>query len=108
MPHYRITLKLEGKNVQEFIIDDPRSQIDFVYLDYRKRVYQKNGAGRVVYFDLVMLAEESLKHLEDREEVFNEKNNFGLPENTITKKKLPNKSHSSPTMSLGERAKDNR
>lgn len=36
------------------------TQIDFVYLDYRKRVYQKNGAGRVTYFDLVMLAEESL------------------------------------------------
>ena len=103
-----MTIKLEDKNVQEFIIDDPRTQIDFVYLDYRKRVYQKNGAGRVIYFDLVMLAEESLKHLEDREEVFNEKNNFGLPENTIPKKKLPNKSHSSPTMNLGERVKDNR
>ena len=102
-----MTIKLEDKNVQEFIIDDPRSQIDFVYLDYCKRVYQKNGAGRVIYFDLVMLAEESLKHLEDREEVFNEKNNFGSPENTIPKKKLPNKSHSSPTMNLGERAKDN-
>ena len=55
-----------------------------------------------------MLAEESLKHIEDRKEVFNEKNNFGLSENIITKKKLPNKSHSSPTMNLGERAKDNR
>ena len=103
-----MTIKLEAKNVQEFIIDDPRSQIDFVYLDYRKRVRDKNGAGRVIYFDLVMLAEESLKHLEDREEVFNEKNNFGLPEIIILKKKLPNKSHSSPTMNLGERTKDNR
>ena len=102
-----MTIKLEDKIVQEFIIDDPRSQIDFVYLDYRKRVRDKNGAGRVIYFDLVMLAEESLKHLEDREEVFNEKNNFGSPEKTIPKKKLPNKSHSSPTMNLGERAKDN-
>ena len=99
---------MENKNVQEFIINDPRTQIDFVYLDYRKRVYQKNGAGRVIYFDLVMLAEESLKHLEDRKEVFNEKKYFGLSENTIPKKKLPNKSHTSPTMNLGERAKDNR
>ena len=103
-----MTIKLEDKKVQEFIIDDPRTQIDFVYLDYRKRVYQKNGAGRVTYFDLVMLAEESMKRQEDREEVFNEKNNFGLPEIPFPKKKLPDQRHNSPKMTLGERAKYNR
>ena len=103
-----MTIKLEDKNVKEFIIDDPRTQIDFVYLDYRKRVYQKNGAGRVIYFDLVMLAEESLNHVEDRKEVFNEQNNFGLPGDTISNKNAPNKRHDSPKMSLGERAKYNR
>ena len=106
-----MTIKLENKKVQEFIIDDPRNQIDFVYLDYRKRVYQKNGAGRVTYFDMVMLAEESLNHLEDRKEVFNEQNNFGLPETTISNKsnkKEPDQRKIIPIMSLGERSKYNR
>ena len=111
MPHYRMTIKLENKNVKEFIIEDPRNQIDFVYLDYRKRVYKKNGAGRVTYFDMVMLAEESLNHLEDRKEVFNEQNNFGLPEITISNKsnkKVPDERKIIPILSLGERAKYNR
>ena len=103
-----MTIKLEQKNVQEFIIEDPRTQIDFVYLDYRKRVYQKNGAGRVIYFDLVMLADESLKHQEDREEVFNEKNNFGLSEITIQKKNPSKERTIVPKMTLAERAKLNR
>ena len=114
MPHYRITIKLENKNVQEFIIEDSRTQIDFVYLDYRKRVYQKNGAGRVTYFDLVMLSEESLKHQEDRKEVFNEQNNFGLKDSTIANKnstipknKAPRPSEYQPQMTLAERAKLN-
>lgn len=107
MPHYRMTIKLENKNVQELIIEDSRTQIDFVYLDYRKRVRQKNGAGRVIYFDLVMLAEESIKHLEDREEVFNEKNNFGLREATTPKKKSQRKNHNPPAITLGDRVKDN-
>ena len=105
MPHYRLTIKLENKNVKEFIIDDPRTQIDFVYLDYRKRVYQKNGAGRVTYFDLVMLAEESLNHLEDRKEVFNESNNFGLTNITFLNKKTPNQRREIPNLSPGERVK---
>jgi hypothetical protein len=115
MPHYRMTIKLENKNVQEFIIEDPRNQIEFVYLEYRKRVYQKNGAGRVTYFDLVMLAEESLKHQEDRKEVFNEQNNFGLTDSTkankdytISRKKAPRPDGYKPQMTLGERAKYNR
>ena len=107
MPHYRVTIKLENKNVKEFIIDDPRSQIDFVYLDYRKRVYQKNDAGRVAYFDLVMLAEESLNHQEDRKEVFNEPNNFGLSDITFSNKKAPNQRRDIPNLSLEERAKKN-
>lgn len=70
MPHYRITIKLENKPGQEYLIEDPGNQINFVYEDYRNRVHKKNGAGRVIYFDLVMLADESVKHLEDRKEVF--------------------------------------
>jgi len=80
MPHYRLTIKLENKDVKEYIIEDERKQIEFVYQDYRQRVRQKNGAGRVIYFDLVMLAEESLNHLEDRKEVYNQRNNFGIGE----------------------------
>lgn len=80
MPHYRIHIKLEGKDVQEFTIEDPRNAIDFVYLDYKKRVNAKNGTGRVIYFDLVMIAEASLAHQEDREEVFNPGNNYGVKE----------------------------
>jgi hypothetical protein len=102
MPHYRLTIKLENKEVKEYIIEDERKQIDFVYLDYRKRVYDKNGAGRVIYFDLVMLAEESLNHLEDRREVFNEENNFRVPEMTDKKFK---RNPPTPKMTLGERAK---
>jgi hypothetical protein len=52
-------------------------------------VYNKNEAGRVrvVYFDLVMLADESLKHQEDRKEAFNEKNNFGITNSSIEKRR---------------------
>lgn len=108
MPKYRITIKLENKNVQEYIIEDERNQIDFVYLDYRKRVYQKNGAGRVTYFDLVMLADESLKHLEDRKEVFNEQNNFGITEVEVSNYNKSSRNKVAPTMTLAERAKKNR
>lgn len=107
MPHYRMTIKLEDKNVQEFIIDDTRIQIDFVYLDYRRRVREKNGTDRVIYFDLVMLADESLKHLEDREEVYNEKNNFGLAEINFPGK-LSHQRLNEPKMTPGEKAKYNR
>jgi hypothetical protein len=102
MPHYRLTIKLENKDVKEYIIEDPRKEIDFVYLDYRKRVHQKNGAGRVIYFDIVMIAEESLNHLEDRKEVFNEQNNFRVPEIPVPKKF---KREPAKLMTLGERAK---
>ena len=115
MPHYRITIKLENKNVQEFIIQDSRTQIDFVFLDYRKRVYLKNGAGRVIYFDLVMLADESVKHQDDRKEVYNEQNNFGLTDSkiankdyTISRKKAPRRTLYEPQMTLAERAKLNK
>ncbi len=108
MPHYRITIKLENKNVQEFIIEDSRTQIDFVYLDYRKRVYQKNGAGRVTYFDLVMLADESVKHQEDREEVYNQKNNYGIDKTVYPKPKSRAEMFDYPKLTLGEKAKLNR
>ena len=78
MPFYRLHIKLDGEKVREFTIEDPRKDIDFVYLDYKKRVNAKNGTGRVIYFDLVMIADVSLTHQEDREEVFNPQNNYGV------------------------------
>lgn len=108
MPHYRITIKLENKPVQEYVIEDSRSQIDFVYLDYRNRVHKKNGAGSVIYFDLVMLAEEAIKHLEDREEVFNQKNNFGISDFQSFKKKKQKGTFDKPQTTLEERIKNNR
>ena len=77
MPHYRINIKLEQEAVKEYLIEDDRREVDLVYNDYRKRVFDKNGAGRVVYFDLVMISAESLQHLEDRMEVYNPANDFG-------------------------------
>lgn len=107
MPHYRINIKLEQEPVREFVIEDFRKDIDMVYLDYRRRVYEKNGAGRVTYFDLVMIATESIKHLEDRKEVFHEKNDYGiLPHKPIPKedtKKRRNRFGEGTT--LGERAR---
>ncbi|MGN6802558.1 MAG: hypothetical protein ACTHJN_11695 [Ginsengibacter sp.] len=104
MPHYRITIKLENEDVKEYIIEDERKQIDFVYLDYRTRVRRKNGAGRVQYFDCVMLAEERVKNQEDRLEVYNPGNNFGVNEVSFRKPKEPHKVRHEPTMTLGERA----
>lgn len=77
MPHYRINIKLEQEPVKEYLIEDERREVDLVYNDYRRRVRDKNGAGRVTYFDLVMVAAESLQHLGDRKEVYNEQNDFG-------------------------------
>lgn len=105
MPHYRITIKLENKPVQEFLIEDPRIQIDFVYQEYRNRIFKKNGAGRVIYFDCVMLADESIKHLEDRKEVFNESNNFGIPASMLFKREKPKKKETGSMITLAERAK---
>lgn len=54
-----------------------------------------------------MIAEESLKHLEDRKEVFNEQNDFGLNDFTISNIKNPiHKRIYIPKPSLGERAKN--
>ena len=55
-----------------------------------------------------MLADESVKHQEDREEVYNPKNNFGLAEIIFPKKKSRDEGQRSPQMTLGERAKLNR
>lgn len=92
MPHYRINIKLENDQMREYVIDDFRKDIDIVYLDFRRRTYEKNGAGRVTYFDLVMIAEESLKHQEERIEVLNPSNDIGIinsqsPQNRYSKKK---------------------
>lgn len=106
MPFYRLHIKLDGKEVREFIIEDPRKDIEYVYLDYKKRVNAKNGTGRVIYFDLVMIAKISLTYQEDREEVFNPKNNYGLKpvKKVVPWRKKPRKSYDSgPT--LGERVK---
>jgi hypothetical protein len=105
MPHYRINIKLEKGPVKEYIIEDGRKEIDLVYNSYKSRVYEKNGAGRVTYFDLVMIAKQSLKHLEDRKEVFHEGNDFGLNDTgTIVKPATGKKEHNlNPT--LGERVR---
>ena len=108
MPHYRITIKLEKEPVKEYIIEDGRKEIDLVYGNYKRRVYDKNGAGRVIYFDLVMISEESLKHLEDRKEVYHEGNNFGLDSvGNIPYNNKVSRRKSGSTISLGERAKKN-
>ena len=104
MPFYRLHIKLDGQEVREFTIEDPRKDIEFVYLDYKKRVNAKNGTGRVIYFDLVMIAEASLTYQEDREEVFNAQNNYGLKpiKQVLPWRKKPRKSYEQgPT--LGER-----
>lgn len=104
MPHYRIHIKLDGQEVREFIIEDPRTNIEYVYQEYKKRVNAKNGTGRVIYFDLVMIAEASLTCEDDRKEVFNPGNNFGVePVKPVEiKRKKQNRNYESrPT--LGER-----
>ena len=78
MPYYRIHIKLEGQEIREFELEDPRKDIELVYMDYKRRVNAKNGTGRVIYFDLVMIAEASLNYKADRQEVFKPENNFGL------------------------------
>jgi len=101
MPHYRINIKIEKEAAKEYIIEDERKEVDIVYNEYRRRVNEKNGAGRVIYFDLVMIAEESLLHLGDRKEIFHEVNNFGLDDtakvinNSGNRKNLPK---SKPTL----------
>ena len=62
------------------MVSDGCKEIDLVYENYRRCFIQKNGSGRVIYFDLVMIAEESLKRQGDRKEVYNKENNFGLNE----------------------------
>ncbi len=106
MPFYRIHIKLDGQEVREFTIEDPRKDIELVYLDYKKRVNAKNGTGRVIYFDLVMIAEASRSYQEDREEVVKPENNYGVTpakKVEIWRKKKRESSNSLPT--LGERAK---
>ena len=101
MPHYRITIKLEDKNVQEFLIEDPRTNLDFVYLDYRNRVYEKNGAGRVDYFDLVMLVDESVKQENYRKQIYKP---FQSEVIKIPKGKAVRPSKFQPMMTLAVRA----
>lgn len=107
MPHFRITIKLENENVKEYIIEDPRKEIDWVYLDYRKRVCQKNGTGRVIFFDLVMIAEESIKHLQQIKEMSKTKNKFATTDFLFSKKKVKRSANSEAKLTLAERAKYN-
>src|SRR5665213_2553038 len=109
MPHCRINIKLEKQPVKEYIIEDGSKDIDLVYDNYRRRVIQKNGSGRVIYFDLVMIAEESLKRQGDRKEVYNQENNFGLNEiaNFPNNKTGIRKKGMNSKITLAERAKYN-
>ena len=104
MPFYRLHIKLDGQHVREFTLEDPRKDIELVYLDYKKRTNAKNGTGRVLYFDLVMIAEASLTYQEDRNEVFKPENNYGVkPAKAVLpwRKKTRKSYDSGPT--LGER-----
>jgi len=105
MPHYRINIKLEKQPVKEYIIEDGCKDIDLVYENYRRRVIQKNGSERVIYFDLVMIAEESLKHLGDRNEVYHEQNNFGIDDIDPKMKPRKPRRYYSVKLTLGERRK---
>jgi hypothetical protein len=105
MPHYRINIKLEKQSMKEYIIEDGCKDIDLVYDNYRRRVIQKNGSGRVIYFDLVMIAEESLKHQGDRKEVYNEQNNFGIDDIDPKMKPMKPRRYYSIKPTLGERNK---
>ncbi len=110
MPHYRINIKLEKQPVKEYIIEDGSKDIDLVYDNYRRRVIQKNGSGRVIYFDLVMITEESLKRQGDRKEVYNQENNFGLNEiaNFPNNKTEFRRKGMNSLITLAERAKYNK
>lgn len=78
MPKYRIHVKIEAKPLQEYVLFDAITDIEYIYKYYHQRVISKNGSGRVEYFDLVMIADASLLRMADRKEVFNPENNFGL------------------------------
>ena len=105
MPHFRIYIKLEKEPVREYLIEDCRKEVDVVYNDYKRRVYEKNGAGRVIYFDLVMISEASLLHLEDRKEVFHEANDFGLKHSGPFKKAGKQKKGYETKPTLGDRTR---
>lgn len=106
MPYYRIHIKLEGQEIREFELEDPRKDIEMVYSDYKRRVNAKNGAGRVIYFDLVMIAEASLNYHSDREEVFKPENNFGLkPVKEVGNKRKKERRTFTSGPTLGERVR---
>jgi len=60
LPYYRIILKLEKQPIQEWIKELPDKEIDQVYASYEKRVNEKYGAGRVEYFNCVMVAKKTV------------------------------------------------
>ena len=90
MPNYRVYSSM--------------NDIDHIFNYYWQRVKSKNGTGRVEYFDLVMIAEKSLKFQADREEVFNPENNFRISPVTWTKKKKEKRGIPS-NFTLGDRNK---
>ena len=104
MPNYRIHVKLEGKPLKEYVVYSAINEIDYIFNYYWQRVKSKNGTGRVEYFDLVMIAEKSLKFQADREEVFNPENNFRISSVTRTKKKKEKRGIPS-NFTLGDRNK---
>ncbi|MEO6682814.1 MAG: hypothetical protein ABIN48_08295 [Ginsengibacter sp.] len=104
MTHYRIHIKLDGQEVQEFTTEDSRKNIELFYLDYKKRVNAKNRTGRFIYFDLVMIAEASPAYQQDREEVVKPENNYGVTPTKkveIWRKKKRESSNSLPTWVKG-------
>lgn len=60
MPYYRIILKIEKQEKIACVTEFPDRDIDSVYEMFEKRVNEKYGAGRVEYFNVVMVAKKTI------------------------------------------------
>ena len=108
MPYYLVVLKLEKIPRQVFVTEFPDRDINAVYGLFEKRVNEKYGAGKVEYFDCVMVAEKTLDKLPERNKiVLVPQDSFGLdgPDSFINTKGSQERKvyHYKPT--LGERVK---
>lgn len=63
MPYFRIILKLEKKQIETYITEFPDKDIDSVYSMFERRINEKYGAGRVEYFNCVMVAKKTIEKL---------------------------------------------
>ncbi len=108
MPYYRIILKLEKAPKQVFVTEFPDKDINSVYSLFEKRVNEKYGAGKVEYFNCVMVAEKTLDKLPERNKILLvPADSFGLdgPDSYINKKGGKERKVYQYKPTLGERAK---